>query len=62
MVYADCDGRSSTTRYRAIRSASAGLDMRTTASARSTWPKAAPAVVTPSQLVTIRVSSTVTAG
>jgi O-methyltransferase len=53
MTYTDCDGRSSTTRYRATRSASAGLPARTIARARSRCPKAAPAVVMPSEVMTI---------
>jgi len=43
-------------------SASAGLLARTIESARSTWPNAAPAVVTRSGVMTIWLSSKWTAG
>src|SRR6266478_5992749 len=61
-MYADCDGRESTTRYFAVRAASLGLFCRMSHKARSIWLRAAPAVTNFPDFTIIRDSSRRTFG
>src|SRR5216684_4626226 len=61
-MYADCDGRESTTRYFAVKAASFGLFRRMSHKARSMWLRAAPAVTNFPDFTIIRDSSKRTVG
>src|SRR5260221_3999017 len=61
-AYADCEGRVSTIRYRAASDASCGLALLTSQSARSMWPRAAPAVTKPPDFTSMFDSSSSTFG